>query len=504
MGLLDRLRRRSFTPLDPSFGALIGDLHGPIARIAPDGCVGTLDGSWRLEWGVRSGRDWKRAVDEAAVRQNRIDDTPVYETWMRVTGGDVIQRVAVASDGNGRALVCEFENASPEAVVVAVVGLGAGRTHAELQLASIAGTPWIRPCVDAGAVAAGPAVWPLVETDPTAADVDGDDEVAMMIPLPHRQRLTVLVSIEGNLPARPTSPEDIAAGWKTVTADALSVEVPDVDLEAAWRRVLGDLILAVGHDDPIAAGEAAWWLDLAGLHGEADRGRAAVLAAADRDRLGSDAAVVALRALASKELRQGERSELAEVAGPLAKLARDRLDKATVSLVARALDLSEPAAAADARAIISKLELDDREAVSTVAGGAERVLGHLFRDADLIERIEMLPDIPDTWFGQPIDVRGMVTGLGTLSFSVRWHGERPAVLWERVGGPDDAVLCCPGLDPTWSSTERSGEALLGAPESATTLVEPTPPPRLPDPTPSTVQPSVPPSGPAPEAGDSFS
>ena len=27
MGLLDRLRRRSFTPLDPSFGALIGDLH---------------------------------------------------------------------------------------------------------------------------------------------------------------------------------------------------------------------------------------------------------------------------------------------------------------------------------------------------------------------------------------------------------------------------------------------------------------------------------------------
>ena len=40
----------------------------------------------------------------------------------------------------------------------------------------------------------------------------------------------------------------------------MTVDVPDVDLSAAWRRVLGDLVLAVGDDDPITAGEAAWWL----------------------------------------------------------------------------------------------------------------------------------------------------------------------------------------------------------------------------------------------------
>ena len=91
------------------------------------------------------------------------------------------------------------------------------------------------------------------------------------------------------------------------------------------------------------------------------------------------------------------------------------------------------------------------------------MLGHLFCDADLTEQIEMLPSVPETWFGQPIDVRGMVTGLGTLSFSVRWHGDRPAVLWERIGGPENATLTCRGLDPAWSSTERSGEALLAAP-----------------------------------------
>ncbi|HCH79209.1 MAG TPA: hypothetical protein DFK16_00455, partial [Acidimicrobiaceae bacterium] len=65
MGLLDRLWRRNLTPLDPSFGALIGDLAGPIARIAPDGAVATLDGSWCLEWGVRTGREWKRSSTSA-------------------------------------------------------------------------------------------------------------------------------------------------------------------------------------------------------------------------------------------------------------------------------------------------------------------------------------------------------------------------------------------------------------------------------------------------------
>jgi hypothetical protein len=339
-----------------------------------------------------------------------------------------------------------------------------------LSCTELDGVPWIRPCVDAGAVVAGPEIWSLVEADPTAASADGENQAAVLVPLPHRQTITVLVSITGDLPARPTAPEDVAAGWKAITADAMTVDVPDVDLSAAWRRVLGDLVLAVGDDDPIAAGEAAWWLDLAGMHDEADRGRQAVLAAADRDRLGSDAAVVALRALASKELRQGASSALAEVAGPLAKLARDRLDRQTVSLVARALDGSHPGAAADARALLDTLTLADRAMSSTVARGAERVLGHLFRDIDLVERIDMLPEVPTTWFGQPIDVRGMVTGLGSLSFSVRWHRERPAVLWQRDGGPDGAVLRCPGLDPDWSSSERSGEALLAAPAGSETML----------------------------------
>lgn len=70
--------------------------------------------------------------------------------------------------------------------------------------------------------------------------------------------------------------------------------------------------------------------------------------------------------------------------------------------------------------------------------------------------------VPSAWLGQPIDVRDAPTDFGRCSFSVRWHGDRPALLWEVE--PHDGLtairLTAPGLDPSWSSTEWKGEALL--------------------------------------------
>ncbi|HLM17495.1 MAG TPA: hypothetical protein VK549_06705, partial [Acidimicrobiia bacterium] len=72
--------------------------------------------------------------------------------------------------------------------------------------------------------------------------------------------------------------------------------------------------------------------------------------------------------------------------------------------------------------------------------------------------VTLFADWPPEWIGQPVDVRDAPTRRGPVSCSVRWHGERPALLWE---GPDGVTFTAPGLDPTWSSTEASGEALLG-------------------------------------------
>jgi hypothetical protein len=72
--------------------------------------------------------------------------------------------------------------------------------------------------------------------------------------------------------------------------------------------------------------------------------------------------------------------------------------------------------------------------------------------------------LPDGWAGQGFEVSGAPTHHGVLSYAVRWHGDRPALLWElEPRGPGPVTLTAPGLDPTWSTTELRGEALLAAP-----------------------------------------
>jgi hypothetical protein len=72
--------------------------------------------------------------------------------------------------------------------------------------------------------------------------------------------------------------------------------------------------------------------------------------------------------------------------------------------------------------------------------------------------------VPETWLGQGWEVHDAPTAHGRLSYAVRWHGERPALLWEldRHGGDGggDVRLTAPGLDPAWSTTLAKGEALL--------------------------------------------
>jgi len=71
-----------------------------------------------------------------------------------------------------------------------------------------------------------------------------------------------------------------------------------------------------------------------------------------------------------------------------------------------------------------------------------------------------------TWFGQSVEAHGVRTRWGIASYAVRWHGERPAILWEvepgegvDASGPGP-VFSAPGLDPEWRGQGWAGEALL--------------------------------------------
>lgn len=60
--------------------------------------------------------------------------------------------------------------------------------------------------------------------------------------------------------------------------------------------------------------------------------------------------------------------------------------------------------------------------------------------------------------GADFEVHGIRTGPAhSVSLAIRWHGDRPAVIWE-VDGPAGLVLRS-GADLGWSSVERAGEAL---------------------------------------------
>ena len=90
-------------------------------------------------------------------------------------------------------------------------------------------------------------------------------------------------------------------------------------------------------------------------------------------------------------------------------------------------------------------------------------------ERQICDKGELLPSgIPSRWLGDNFEVHGIPTGpRSSVSFAVRWHGERPAALWEQQG--DVRRLSAPSIDSEWSTDDRSGEVLWAAPPTPTKL-----------------------------------
>ena len=52
------------------------------------------------------------------------------------------------------------------------------------------------------------------------------------------------------------------------------------------------------------------------------------------------------------------------------------------------------------------------------------------------------------------------TPAGDISFALRWHGDRPALLWDV---PNGVEVRSTALDPEWRGSGGRGEALLAPP-----------------------------------------
>ena len=421
----------------------IGTLgRGVVAHVGPHGDVRPVGERWRLEWWVGGEDRWHLPEHDAAVRQRRLAGTPVVETAMRVPGGDAVQRIyaAVGPGDEGDAVVVEIANETPVPFAVAFAVRGDGAAEV-----------------------------PLRFSRPPSRHAVTDDVAVHVLPVAHRTAVRVLVGAPDQAePGRFPSADQVAAGWRAQVDRGMRVVLPD---EARSDALVGrriDLLLRSRQ----AAFDELDTAHIAALVTELDREGFAPEAAdllavlADRQRLNGtfargprrdETTAAAVEAFVTHWALTHDRLGLEAHVGTVAKAATRLARRGRpVPGVAALLDgVDQPEAADRLRAAEGASEAQPGPA------GAEPALVLPVDHATLA----LLPDVPPTWLGQGVEVHDAPTPHGPISFAIRWHGERPALLWDLAAWADagPVTLTAPGLDPTWSSTERRGDALLAAP-----------------------------------------
>ena len=388
-------------------GISVGVVGGGAPATVDD--VGTLvpgGAGWSCEWWIGADDRWHLPASEVAVRQERVSNVPVVETAMRVPGGDAVHRVYAAA-APGHPIVVEVENRSPAPFVAAFVvrgatRVGAGGPHVPIDNAFVLSWPrapsrWARTV---GAPVQMPVVTGHAETGPFpgARDRAGRLQVAFLHPVAHRTTLRMAVTHSR------TPPDFDVRG------------LPDAERVATgWRRIL-DRGMQVELPDRTLEGRLRRARAEVLLRAEAPAPRAADFAALED--WGFDAEAEAVwRRLGGRDRRRAGTRPAPTSWGALDTVA----DDADLLVAARRLLVDDP------------------------RGG--------------IGPITLCVEHPQAWRGQPLAVRGAPVSGGLLSYAVRWHGDRPALLWD---GPPGSTVRIPGLDPAWESATASGEALLAA------------------------------------------
>lgn len=277
----------------------------------------------------------------------------------------------------------------------------------------------------------------LTNRPPADVPIEGIDLPAsstIVLPVGHRSSVTVGLPHRGGqagqLPGGLPTSEQVVRGWQATLDQASRLLIPDEVLAAAvagerCEAVLGNL--PTPDDDPIGTvlaivelvrmGEPpSPWVEELAIAVEATGGQPGW----DADAALARAGIVLVRAGEERAVRDLER------------------------IVAARTPAARPSEQPDGIRVVAWAE------------------GLLARGGAL------LPDgLPPSWLGVNFEVYTIPTGSASaVSFAVRWHGERPAVLWEQTG--DTQNVTAPAIDPSWSTNEVRGEALWAAPSKAVT------------------------------------
>jgi hypothetical protein len=375
------------------------------------GSVTLDDGSPTLLWHVAADDRWHDPAKEPGVRQQRRAGVPVVETRVRIPGGDAVQRVYAVPD-HGGLFVMEFSNESTLPIAIALT----------------------RPDI-------------ISMRSPSPVGPQGIDlpEGSVVFPVAHGSTLRVALCADGSQPAinldRLPNAEQLQRGWLTSVEKAGWSIVPDKSLSPIINRLRSDALVLSAHPvsqwgDNIEADDIAFLLSVHEL------------------------------------VRMGERVEqhIFAVVQAVENVLKAQRKAASVAWDAeRALfaaqcvfgAMGETRAASDV--LLSRTRLADVGALPNEAPTDIRVIGWL--DEQLVSArrdgtVALLRyGIPRMWLGVNFECHDIVVSHNqAVSYGVRWHAERPALLWEVKGA--SIALDAGATDPTWSSTATSGETLL--------------------------------------------
>jgi hypothetical protein len=246
----------------------------------------------------------------------------------------------------------------------------------------------------------------------------------VMFPVGHRATVVVALPHDGAaaLPNSVAAPDQVARGWLAQTQRASRLQLPEVTMVESVAAARCELLL----NGP----------------GKTDDPSALLLGIVELVRMGDTAAMWT-----------------PEIATQLERLARR--DAALPPHVGHAV-VRVLHAAGERRALkdLRRMTFGDATDADQVPDTASCVPSWVERRLVVSDEhsAQLMPHLfPSSWLGVDFEVHGLVVGLeSALSFAVRWHGERPAVLWE-VSGPSLRLS-----HGDWATDQSSGEALWSA------------------------------------------
>ena len=373
----------------------------------------------RLRWFIAADDRWYRPSRETTVRQREVSGVPVIETRIKVPGGDAVQRVYGVANFGG-AIVVEIYNDSSLPFAVAF---------------------------DRGDIS--------TMREPSPTGVQGIDLPAgsVVFPVGHHATMRAAILINGDsrqisageLESLPSF-EQVERGWLAALQISSRVDVPDL----SWSSVLTSQrckVLLSNSAELAESSDINLVVDL--LLDRAERVRLGDKPAQWVDEVAVATERILKQCAKTQSVQWFEERALLGAGMVLNRAGESRGLQDFVSVWSRLAEAGR----------ISGLALASPEIAGTVRQIAwiESQLVAQRRDGV----IEICPcGIDKSWLGVNFECHKLLASPEHLiSYAVRWHGEKPALLWE-IDGPVGAKVAASAIDRTFSSTEMRGETLL--------------------------------------------